>query len=268
MEFLPRRLPDGRQMLYAWFSAMHTRVDIVLLGGGEVGALENVAQNIEKEIARIEKFANKFDAQSELSCANQLAWQQPVAISAELSEILIECEAFRNSTLGYFDIAVNSQLTTDAPKYTVEKQMLKFEQPDVQLDLSGYIKGYALRRIKLLLDAEAIADALINIGNSSIMARGNHPYGNGWAVQTAQTEQTYTLHNECLTTSGNHAETLWPIVNPKTGESAEQAKAISVITTDGAAGEVLAKAHFFGEGGGKKFDISPPIPSRGRKSRA
>ena len=146
--------------------------------------------------------------------------------------------------MGYFDIAVNTQLATDAPKYTVEKHLLKFEHPDVQLDLSGYIKGYALRRLKQILDAEAIADALINIGNSSIMAVGNHPYGKGWAVQAAQTEQTYTLHNECLTTSGNHAETPWPIINPKSGKAAEQGKAVSVITTDGAAGEAMAKALF------------------------
>ena len=257
---MPKQLPDGRNVLYAWFSAMHTRVDIVLLGYNEVAVLQGVAESIEAEVARIEKFANRFDAASELSTVNQFAYEQALPISAELSEILLECEKLRQNTLGYFDIAVGAGLALDAPRYTLEKQEIKLAQPNVKLDLSGYIKGYALRCVKRILDAAGIADALINIGNSSIMALGNHPFGKGWAVQAAQTAQTYTLCDECLTTSGNHTETPWPIINPKSGKVAEQGKAVSVITTDGAVGEAMAKALFLANEEEKSLILAPQPP--------
>jgi thiamine biosynthesis lipoprotein len=242
VDFLPKKLPDGRHMIYSWFSAMHTRVDLVLLSKNSLCELKKTLQRIENEIVRIEQFANKFDSQSELSLVNRIASKQPASISPELSEILIECEKFKHLTLGYFDIAVGVGLSSTNDKYIVDKQTLKFHYPDVQLDLSGYIKGYALRNIKHILDVEEIADALINIGNSSIMAKGNHAYGDGWNVQVISTGAIFTLYNKCLTTSGNHPETLHPIINPRSGNPAEIRGAFSVVTADGGVGEVLAKA--------------------------
>ncbi len=66
--------------------------------------------------------------------------------------------------------------------------------------LSTYLvssKGYALETIKSILNECVIENALINMGNSSVLALGNHPVGTGWKVNNI------LLHNECLTTSGN-----------------------------------------------------------------
>jgi len=86
---------------------------------------------------------------------------------------------------------------------------------------------------------------LVNLGNSSILAMGNHPNGKGWKVNlTENPSEEIELLNECLTTSGNKENANWPVRNPQTGEIAVAEKLISVKTKDPAHGEVLTKALF------------------------
>lgn len=49
------------------------------------------------------------------------------------------------------------------------------------------------------------------MGNSSILALGNHPVGSGWKINDI------LLHNECLTTSGNDSPSRRHIVSPQNG---------------------------------------------------
>ena len=81
---------------------------------------------------------------------------------------------------------------------------------------------------------------MINIGNSSVLAKGNHPFGTGWKVSVPITGNECILLNECLTTSGNTEETKWPVINPKNGKVRRNKSSVSVITTCPAIGEVLS----------------------------
>lgn len=76
------------------------------------------------------------------------------------------------------------------------------------------------------------------MGNSSVLALGNHPVGTGWKVNNI------LLHNECLTTSGNDSPERRHIVSPRDGKLVEGARQISVVTTNGAIGEILSTALF------------------------
>lgn len=57
-----------------------------------------------------------------------------------------------------------------------------FTRKGISLDLCGYIKGYVLDCIRKILETNHISDALINLGNSSILAIGNQPLGQGWKI--------------------------------------------------------------------------------------
>ncbi|MCD8262506.1 MAG: hypothetical protein LUD15_14340 [Bacteroides sp.] len=67
-------------MLYVWFMAMYTRIDLVLCNGTEE-KLKEVADRIKNELADLEQMANYYDTGSKLYKLNQLACKQPVALS-------------------------------------------------------------------------------------------------------------------------------------------------------------------------------------------
>lgn len=76
------------------------------------------------------------------------------------------------------------------------------------------------------------------MGNSSILALGNHPVGSGWKINDI------LLHNECLTTSGNDSPSRRHIVSPQNGKLVEGVKQIAVVTTNGSIGEILSTSLF------------------------
>jgi thiamine biosynthesis lipoprotein len=246
MQYFNKILPDNKKLFYAWFSAMFTRVDLMIYADATREDFEVIANKIEIEIARIELFANRFDETSELSNINKNAYENEIYVSEELFKIIADCQIYNSLTLGYFDITINSfnHYAEGAKSIQLDKQKqtIKFLHPDVQLDLSGFIKGYALQSVREMLKVESIDNALINIGNSSILALGNHPNGVGWKISSSEikTANECVLINQCLTTSGNNEQTKWPIMRPQTGEIITKPKPVSVITTDCSIGEILS----------------------------
>jgi thiamine biosynthesis lipoprotein len=227
---------------------MHTRVDMLLCNCPE-GDAKKLAALVFDEIIRIEKTGNCFDPESEISRVNRLAPHEFVTISAGLYDIIDKCIAYNKKTLGYFDVTVGSQhhnpgfislISLDAGT-----QSVSFRHKTLKINLSGFLKGYALDRIKNILLEHAVFDALINIGNSSVMALGNHPYGEGWKVSgNSPGAETVVLCNECFTTSGNHSPDRKHIIDPRTGNYVEGRRTVSVVTGGGSAGEALSTALF------------------------
>ena len=100
-------------------------------------------------------------------------------------------------------------------------------------------KGYALDSLRPLLHEAGIRHALVNLGNSSILALGNHPSGEGWKLG-----HDLVLSDQCLTTSGNEHEGHTHIINPQTGQPVTGKRQIRVITPQGVWGEVCSTALF------------------------
>ncbi|MBV5343874.1 FAD:protein FMN transferase, partial [bacterium] len=125
-----------------------------------------------------------------------------------------------------------------------EKQTVRFTHSGVLLDLSGFLKGYVLGNLIEIADKEGIENLILNLGNSSVFAKGNHPFGAGWKIQQHETEIECVLLNECMTTSGNSDSTKWPIMNPLDGEILKNKNPVSVITKNPAVGEVLSKVAY------------------------
>lgn len=248
MQYSEKQLTENRKLLYAWFSAMFTRIDVLICADASRNDLVEIDQKIENEIFRIESFSNRFDESSELSRINSNAFTEETTVSDELFKIIEECLLYNQKTEGCFDITVNSfndfRSGSANISLNVEKKTIKFLHSDVQLDLSGFIKGYSLRSVRKILMNEHIDNALVNVGNSSIMAMGNHPHGKGWKISSPETHlnNDVLLFNECLTTSGNRNQPKWPIVNPITGELITKSESVSVVSDDPAVGEVLSTA--------------------------
>lgn len=251
LQFIYNKWQEDKGIAYTWWQAMHTRIDIILSGHSE-NSLKNVAYKIEKELKVLEMMGSYFDKSGELYLLNNYKSTSPVLVSNDLYSIIEKCMDYYQRTNGYFDIGIKSdKFDVSAMQYVKldpENRTISYEKEGIRLDLSGYLKGYALEKIRNILSEHAINDALINMGNSSVMALGNHPHGNGWKIKYNQsTEDDNTeivLRNECFTTSGNETPGRKHIINPLTGKFAEGKGLVSVITSTGTDGEVLSTALF------------------------
>ncbi len=234
MQHQSRQLPDGSTALYAWFEAMHTRVDLLLRKKDTApSSLLETAEAVRVLLSRLEQAGNRFESDSEISRLCKASVGMPVKLSDDLFDMLRLALHYYGVTGGLFDIAVNTPGHTADTISNVElseaERTCTLHRSGIVLDLSGFIKGYAIDRIKPLLTNHGITDALVSLGNSSIMAMGDVP-GN--------------VKDGCLTTSGNDTADRRHIINPLTGEYVCGQGSAQVRTASGAEGEVMAKIKF------------------------
>lgn len=259
MEHICRNM-GGASLLYAWFEAMHTRIDLLLyhLDFSERELLL-LADGIQEEVVRIEAFGSRFLPCSEVSAVNTSIPGEWTNVSVELLQIIIDCMDYAVKTDGLFDITASPESRgislSEKLEVDVNRCAVRRLSESVRIDLSGYLKGYALGRCVNLLRKGGINDALLSFGNSSVYGMGNHPCGDGWPVSTKFCpEKVYRLCNTCLTTSGNYAEGRMHIVHPLTGELIGGKKEVSVLTDRPEEGEVMSIVRFL-----QQYGSSPSV---------
>ena len=257
-----KTLPNGTSVSYAWFEAMHSRMDILICGIDEWNA-GRLAFLLSQETERLADLMNRFDPGSLLSQINTAPPGTPVSISRELATILSTCREWYRRTQGLFDNTIQSPASEsslmDAWEITPEDTVIR-HHPGIVLDLCGFAKGYAVDSCKSVLLREGVRDALVNFGNSSVLAIGNHPHGKGWpvglGVDEAQIEGEYkefTLHNQCLTTSGNNTTGRQHLIRPDSRQVVTGKKLVSVVTETGTVGEILSTVFFIAEKEEKEY---------------
>lgn len=222
---------------------MGTRLDVLLLGQDQIKS-EQVWTEVEVEVKRLDRMLNKFDPKSNLACLNREAAEGHASINDELWAILMDCLRFQKMTLGYFDISLKSY---DKVTFTEENQSVRFQQKEMALDLSGYAKGYALEKIRGILMANGVTQALVNFGNSSVLALGAHPHGENWLIGisdpfTNKTVGTMKLKDSTMSTSGNTPNHLQHIINPHTGIYCNTKRMVSISGKNAIEAEVLSTA--------------------------
>lgn len=211
-------------LYYYWFSAMHTRVDVVMLGKKEKDFFFSVSNDIYNRVKELELLGNCFNPQSELSKFNEGRLEQSY-LSKELQYIISICDGWKERTNGLFDVGFSGII-----------------------DLSGFLKGYALDQVLPILRKYEITSALVNLGNSSILAIGSKgPECEGWEVRNFN-DEIFLLKNQCLTTSGNNTADRIHVFNPETGDYIKGKLSVSVVTDTGTEGEVMSTVEFIKQG--------------------
>ena len=222
---------------------MGTRMDILLFGDDR-RPLEIVWKLIENELRLKEKILNRFDPESETTKINHAASFSAVRLSDELWNILLDCRRYHAETDGYFDITMSD---FDKMIFMEESHSIIFDKYGMMLDFGGYAKGYALKCIHNHLNEAGIKRALINFGNSSVLALGAHPYGDNWAVGIEDPSNgtklsTVYLCDTSLSVSGNTPAHKSHIMNPKTSEYIIGERMVAIVTDDPIDAEVLTTA--------------------------
>ncbi|MDD2436303.1 MAG: FAD:protein FMN transferase [Massilibacteroides sp.] len=223
---------------------MGTKLEAVIVNSNK----DKIAQcwkEIQEEVCRLDLLLNKFNPASELSSLNQKAKIRPVKVKEELWNILNDCREYYDKTNGYFDVSL---LNYTHVVFDSREQTLFFKDKNTELDLGGYGKGYALEKIKQILLRSTISCALINFGNSSILAIGKHPYGDYWPIgiqnpyNPEKTLGIIQLNNNSMSTSGNMPNHPKHILNPHTQKYMEEAKLMVVQMNNAVDAEVLSTA--------------------------
>jgi FAD:protein FMN transferase len=122
---------------------------------------------------------------------------------------------------------------------------------DVQLDLGGYAKGYALDAAAKMLRADGVQNALVNIGGNIIALgeRGNRPWRIG--VQHPRKPAAVAVidlyDGEAVGTSGDYqryfeldGKRYCHLIDPRTGRPVQGVQAVTVIAKRGATAGVVS----------------------------
>ena len=249
MQHLSSSLKGGGCLVYAWFEAMHTRIDLMLWDRNvSEDLILDVVKDIQEDVLRIERMGSCFIPESELSSLNVAPPGTAVEISAELYAILARCIKHNKTTEGLFDVAVSRSIPglglDEKIRLEAGNRAARLKE-ETYINLSAYLKGYALDRAVAKVKNAEISNGLISFGNSSIGAFGNHPNGKGWPVSTAQGEENkYIICDMFLTSSGNETEDRIHIINPLTGELIRGKGMVSVMSQTAEEGEVLSTVTF------------------------
>ncbi len=271
---------EKNKYYYNSFYAMGTRFEGILPGvGQEKGNM--LFKDINSVILRLMKMLNRHDKKSAVYALNNRK-KNEVDVSYELWDIIRSCKLYNEKTLGGFDITMkplmelwsisHGQKTNDHEPGAAEikkvlgqagmdkiildecKQKIAFENNDIEIDLGGFGKGYALEKVRELLIANKIENAFISFGDSSIYALGHHPHGNYWQMGIRHPEKpqknmyTFQVKDQALSTSGAFAyfessnSKYGHIINPASGYPVEAFKGISVSTASPMDAEILSTA--------------------------
>lgn len=222
---------------------MGTRMD-ALLFGDDRGLLENIWNSTEIALRSLEKMLNRFDPESEVSVVNNRAQFSAVGLSDDLWRILQDCRRYHESTDGYFDVTAHD---FDKIIFMNESHHMLFSKYGISLDFGACGKGYALKRVCQQLEEAGIQRALVNFGNSSVLAVGAHPHGDSWPVGIecpSDSARLTTIHlrDTSLSVSGNTPSHPSHIMNPKTSKYITGDRMVAVVAHDPVDADVLTTA--------------------------
>lgn len=235
---------------YALMRAMHTRLEMVLVGVAEALARE-LAEAVEADTARMERLFNRHAAGAGLNVVNMLGRAGDVAVDDELFMVLELCEAFRRGTEGYFDITACSERAADtAAGYTLDAaaHTVRLHGAGTLLDLGGFAKGYALERLRQRVAEAGVQQAVLNFGDSSITAIGHHPYGEWWPIgveldaRRSAVAQEFRLRDSAMSVSGRGRGGEYHIFDPHSGERVVREETMVVEGRSALVCEVLSTA--------------------------
>ncbi len=145
------------------------------------------------------------------------------------------------ATVGYRDIRLNPRTLT-----------VQFMRPDVEIDLGGIAKGYAVDKAIEALRGQGIRKARISTGGSTLYALGTPPDSPaGWSI-TLPTGETLLVRDAAVSSSG-HSEHYVEIsgrryshiFNPRLGEPvASDIATVSVLAPTAMESDALTKPFF------------------------
>lgn len=229
-----------------------------------------------REVHRLDEILSNYDPDSALSHLNQRAGAGVTRVPAELFTLLAAAHEYSEKTAGIFDVTVGPlmQLWRQAAadnRLPSQKRLaqalaavgyrnlrlcspdgVELARSDMNIDLGGIGKGYAVDRVTENFKTAGLGTALINFGGSSISAIGAPPGRNGWEIVVKSMDDRLRgaiyLRDTALSTSGSMGRS-WTIsgkkyghlIHPLSGVPITEARTALVVTRSATRAEALTK---------------------------
>ncbi len=244
-----------------------TRVELAVYGAPHEQAASAMAEVL-REFDRLHQAYHAWQPSQLTALNSAVAQGQETLVSDELAQLLRSAKAFAATGDGLFDPALGAiielwgfhndsfaarlpdpdrlQMLLDSrPRIAdvhIDGNRVSSENPAVQLDFGGYLKGYALDRATAILRQHGIDNALINIGGNimALGSKGKTP----WRIaiqhpREARPLATMPLYDgEAIGTSGDYqrffeldGERYSHLIDPRTGRPATATQALTVLVT-------------------------------------
>ena len=259
---------------------MGTTIRIVLYAADKPTA-EKAAAAAFARVAQLDRVLSDYNPNSEvmqLCKRNDVEPGKPIAVSAELFDILAKAESVSKVCEGSFDVTVGplvklwrlarkTQVLPDAKELTDAMGKTGFEKvilvtngktvtlkvPGMRLDFGGIGKGYAAdEALNVLRDQFHISRALV-AAYGDITCGDAPPDTDGWTVDIApiskdQAPRRLKLVNRAVSTSGDMEQytvidgvRYSHVLNPKTGLGLTGRRSVTVIAKHGWQADAYAK---------------------------
>lgn len=231
--------------------AMGTRFEVLLDDIPGARAIADAAFDILRDQHERLSF---FDAGSHLSRINREAAAGPVALDAELFDLLEQCERLRLETRGAFDIGMGGTKLggpppRPGPRYELDRARgtIRFSQPGVLLDLGGVAKGHALDLIGSEFTQLEVSRALVHGGTSSGLAIGSPPELDSWRVRVGDPPSlTIHLRDAAFAVSATNSQPgaagFGHLIDPETGIAATTDRTAALVAESAVAADAWATA--------------------------
>lgn len=226
-------------------------------------------------LQRIEVQMSLFNADSALSRLNRDGVL--LAPPAELLEVLEIAQSVSRGSDGAFDVTVQplwlvfeaAQRAGRLPdaaevaaarakigwrRLELSPQVLRLREPGMAVTLNGIAQGYAADRVRQVLAAHGIRDALVDAGEFA--ALGRNAQGRRWALGIANPRHESALlarlmsDGRCIATSADNLTSFSAdhrhhhIFDPHTGYSPPALAGVTVAADSGALADALTKVMF------------------------
>jgi FAD:protein FMN transferase len=248
----------------------------VTLWHDEPETAKRLIRDAVREVHRLDEILSNYDPDSALSHLNRRAGAGVTRVPAELFELLTAACEFSQKTGGIFDVTIGPLMelwrqAAEDNRLPSRKRLaqtlaavgyrnLALSRPDeveltrgdMNIDLGGIGKGYAVDRVTQMFKAAGVSTALINFGGSSMSAIGAPPGRNGWKIVIKSTDDRLRgaihLRDTALSTSGSMGRS-WTIngkkyghlIHPLSGTPTTEARTALVVTWSATRAEALTK---------------------------
>ena len=256
---------------------MGTSVNVELWTEDEAAAEQGMAA-VMAEMHRIDHAMSPHKPASELSCINLGAAQEPVAISAEMFDLIARSIEFSELSGGAFDITYASaghlydyrlgikptdealaracaaigyrHLILDRPARTI-----RFAREGVRIDLGGFAKGHAVDNGIAILKRLGLRHAIVTAGGDSHVLGDRR--GRPWTIairdprRPGEVVAVLPLEDVAISTSGDYERYFEAdgvrchhVIDPRTGKSPDGIRSVTILADDGLTTEGLSKCLF------------------------
>ena len=241
---------------------MGTRVTVELWHRDKTVAEQSIAAVL-ADMRAVEQLMSPYIASSELYKLNETAADAAVVVSEPLFSLIAKSLYFSKLSDGAFDISFASvgrfyryreRLAPDdkqrlqhlsAINYQLielnnNDRSIRFNHPQLKIDLGGIAKGYAVDRAIDLLERRGIDSAYVSAGGDSRILGDRR--GTPWVIgirhprRDGEYAVKIPLIDTAMSTSGDYERfymdgeiRVHHILNPVTGKSAQQVQSVSIL---------------------------------------